>query len=92
MSQIDDTTGETTVVLPRRGASWRELADGRIITAFPTDERNFEVVVIDPETATETTLVAGTHKWEYDEAHELVLYTDFAGSEPGLWATAIPER
>ena len=92
VSQIDATTGETTVVLPRRGASWKELADGRIITGFPIDRQNFDVVLIDPETATETTLVAGTHKWEYNEAHRLVLYTDFAGSQPGLWAAAIPVR
>ena len=59
VSQIDETTGETTVVLPRRGASWGELADGRIVTGFPTDGHNFEIVVIDPETAMETTRGAG---------------------------------
>ena len=92
VSQIDEVTGETTIVVPRRGDWWSDLADGRIVTGLPTGEDNYEVVLIDPETATETTLVAETHTWRYDPEHDLVLYTDFVGPEPGLWATPIPPR
>lgn len=92
VSRYDQLTGETTVVLPRVGGTRTDLEDGRIVTAFPVADGDYEVVVIDPETGTEQTLVAATHSWRWDEEHALVVYTDFGDPEPGLWATPIPPR
>ncbi len=29
---------------------------------------------------------------QYVEDHELVVYTDYTGDEPGVWATPLPPR
>lgn len=88
--QRDLASGETTVVLPRRGGQWYDLEDGRVLTAFALEDHDYEVKLIDRATAAETTLVPRTRSWSYDVDQALVLYTDFVDAEPGLWATPIP--
>lgn len=92
ISALDITTGTTTIVIPEVGDSHHRLPDGRVLTDLPVGEFNAEVVLFDPMTQAYTTVVDETRRWQYVADPGLIIYTDYMGPEPGVWATPLPPR
>ena len=92
ISALDVPTGAAEVLLPRVGDSYKELADGRVLTMFRDGGTADQIALFDPATQAFTTVVEGAREWHYAEDLELVVYSDYTGPEPGVWATPVPAR
>lgn len=89
---LDITTGETTVLIPRVGGYYEYLPDGRVLVEFRRDMADTQLALYDPDTGESTTLLADVKQWQWLADHELIVYPDFVGPEPGLWALPLPPR